>query len=366
MAIKHHQGKWKLDLQMRGFPKVRKVLPEGTTKAQAERVEAWVKLQLQAGVAKDKLDFSPNVEGQRPEAIEGMTVEDAYDKAMSSAWAREKSRDSYYGPVGSVTVTRLGPSLVMAEVGKKEINDFVEKCLKIGDSPSTINHRLSILRKLWNLAIDKWEIPGVQPIDWAKYRAKGKNRKRVREVSSEEENMMFMLLGEYEGTYLGAEDFHRAVFIALHTGLRKGEILGLQVDDFQKEHRRLHVRRSHDTDTTKTGTERYVPIRGACEKLIKGLVDDAQASGRKKLLTLDNETSKRLWQRLRNDMGLEDDKDFVFHALRHTFATRMLRSGASLRVVQEWLGHSDIGTTQIYTHVANTDLDAAAEQFLAG
>lgn len=182
---------------------------------------------------------------------------------MTTAWAREKSRDSYYGPVGSVTISRLGPDLVMAEVTKKHINDFVEKCVKIGDSASTVNHRLSILRKLWNLAMDKWEIPGVQPIDWAKYRLKGKNRNRVREVSTEEENMMFMLLGEYEGKYLGAEDMHKAVFIALHTGLRKGEILGLQPEDFQKDHRRLHVRRSHDTDSTKTGSERYVPVPGA-------------------------------------------------------------------------------------------------------
>ncbi len=59
-------------------------------------------------------------------------------------------------------------------------------------------------------------------------------------------------------------------------------------------------------------------------------------------------------------MGLQNDREFVLHALRHTCASRLLNKGVDIVTIRDWLGHADIKTTMIYAHLAPNRLAHAA------
>lgn len=141
-------------------------------------------------------------------------------------------------------------------------------------------------------------------------------------------------------------------------GLRVSEICGLRVEDVRLDQQRAQVRGKGDKD-------RIVPLgRSACEALEiylergrPGLVKPGSGMQRGMFLSIRGKALTRqwIWEMVRSCSG---GKHASPHTLRHSCATHMVEHGADLRSVQTFLGHADIATTQIYTHVALGHLKA--------
>jgi integrase/recombinase XerD len=163
---------------------------------------------------------------------------------------------------------------------------------------------------------------------------------------------------------LGLRD--RAMIELLYaSGLRISELAGARLEEFGAEERMLRV-------TGKGNKMRIVPVgRKACAALAAYLSAERpklvkQRSGSEIFLSNRGSrlTSARIWQIVKErarQSGLETN---VYpHLLRHSFATHLLGNGADLRIIQEMLGHADISTTQVYTHVDQQRLKAVHRQF---
>ncbi len=139
------------------------------------------------------------------------------------------------------------------------------------------------------------------------------------------------------------------------TGLRISELLDLRVYDVDFENCIVRC-------IGKGSKERIVPIGEYVIEYLNKYIEKRTLLLKKKntdYLFLNNEGTRlsrfsffKIIKRLLKDKNI--NKDVSPHTLRHSFATHMLEHGADLRVIQELLGHSDISTTRIYTHISNS------------
>lgn len=150
------------------------------------------------------------------------------------------------------------------------------------------------------------------------------------------------------------------LMLFLNCGIRRSELVGLNITDVYED--RIRV-------IGKGNKERFVYFGTPCRKAI-----DAYLVERKKLVLTDdralfasrngNRISVSAVHRLVDKALLKaglDTTQFSAHKLRHTAATMMLSGGVDVKTVQEVLGHENLNTTQIYTHIESTELKLAAE-----
>ena len=150
------------------------------------------------------------------------------------------------------------------------------------------------------------------------------------------------------------------MMLFLNCGIRRSELVNLNLSDVYED--RIRV-------IGKGNKERFVYFGSACRKAIdaylperskKVLTDNRALFGSRDNNRISVSAVHRLVKKALLQAGL-DSTQYSAHKLRHTAATMMLSGGVDVKTVQEVLGHENLNTTQIYTHIESTELKIAAE-----
>jgi len=146
---------------------------------------------------------------------------------------------------------------------------------------------------------------------------------------------------------------HKAMIALIYgSGIRIGELINLRTKDIDSDRMQVHIRGG------KGKKDRYTILSSTSLALLrdyyrkyepKEYLFEGQSGGR-----YSSESASKLFKRAVERSGV--NKSATLHTLRHSFATHLLEQGVSIVHIQKLLGHSNINTTMIYTHIAKADL----------
>lgn len=232
-------------------------------------------------------------------------------------------------------MTRFGAGIPLTEITAAGISEWKDErlaatCKATGEpySAAAINRPLAALRHLLQLAHEEWEaLPSVPRI-----RLEKEPEGRIRWLEPDEEARLLAACSESRNPQLRG-----LVTVALETGLRRGELLGLTWDRVDLSRGVLRL------EFTKSGRRREVPMRQAVYDV---------------LAAMPGERAGRVWRArsirtaFENAVDAAGLGDFHFHDCRHHFASWFMMRGGSLQALKEILGHRQVKMTERYTHLA--------------
>ncbi len=241
-----------------------------------------------------------------------------------------------------------------SDVTRDVVRQFVAFLATNRRSKRTISRKVASLRKYFGWMIREHRIE-VDPTLGVKTPS---DQGRLPRVLTNDQLEALIAPAEGEGVPEWRNARDTAVIELLYgSGLRVSELCSLDIDS-------VDVKRLAVTVMGKGSKERRVPVSEPALAALRGwatmrneVVNDSTM-----MALFVNSRGKRLAPRdVRRILDARASSPTHPHALRHTFATHLLDNGADLRAVQELLGHSDVGTTQRYTHVSKERLKAAYE-----
>lgn len=266
------------------------------------------------------------------------------DERFEALWGTARSR-KYIEGNWRVIDRYLPLSTPLEKVDNAAITRLVEGLKRDGKQGGTINRKLANLRKLLKDAHKHGRILYLpQGLD---REPEGNQRERVLDAEEEAAAIRFF---EHTGREASG---HLFVFL-LYTGLRVGEALSLD---------RKHVRGKQITihhTKAKNKSTRTITLVSKAATAWNAVCARTNSSTPFQAL-IPYWTFRDHWAALKVHLGVEDDKEFVPHMLRHSCATRLVRAGVPLPHVMKWMGHRSMQVTLRYTHLVPHDLDIAAQ-----
>ncbi len=322
-----------------------------------------------------------------------VTIQDAGD-SLRRKLAVEGARKSYLDGCESMQRVHIVPGLGNAPVRAVERQDLEalgEAMLEAGKSPKTVRNVLTFAHSIFEHAVDeRW--CSENPVRRAR-------RPRRKHAGDAEPDLRFLTMTELEAVIRAIPDekvvrrpasarrgrpgpapppppdvlgpvLRVLILTAAMTGLRQAELLGLRWRDVDWSAQRIRVRKpytrgEHSTEgKSDLSTRRSVPLADRLVAELDAWSKRSVYTGQDDLVFAHPELGTHLdrtkvTKRFQQACADARVRVITFHELRHTFATRMAANGAPMRKLQEWLGHADIKTTQIYMHYAPDEHEVA-------
>jgi len=243
-------------------------------------------------------------------------------------------------------------------IKKEDLDNFMNILINENKKNSSIAHYVTVLKEFFKF-LEKEEIIKKNP---SIYLEMPKLTRHLPNVLSEDDVLKILDIN-LNNKY----DYRNKAMLELmySTGIRISELLDIKIYDINLNEATLKV-------MGKGSKERILPlgdyalhyIKIYLEKFRNDLIKN-EYSDYLFLNSRGDRLSRQAFFKLIKEIAIKKDinKDFSPHTLRHSFASHMLKYGADLRTIQELLGHSDISTTQIYTHITNEELKKNYEEF---
>ena len=238
-----------------------------------------------------------------------------------------------------ILIKRWG-KLPVGQVDKLKVLSLRDDLLKLGRSGDTVNHYFNTLSKLFQMLSEEWGLAIDNPIKGIKRMPPSKGRhKRLNEHT--------------EATLLGAcsalsyWELNSIIIIAIETGMRRSEIMGMNWDDVDLINRRIYLHK------TKNGESRQVPLT----KKAVAVLDNLNKNKAGKVFAISLDQLRGQFERSRkhaHEHWLDKDNnpfgDLRFHDLRHEALSRLSDAGLNVIELSSISGHKTLGMLQRYTH----------------
>lgn len=237
----------------------------------------------------------------------------------------------------------------LLKIISKDIEKYIQTLSDL--APTTVSHNISSLKTFYSYFLKQGRISN-NPTDGIKSPKLGIHLPTY--LTIDEVNKLL----DIEVTDAFSSRNKAILELMYATGLRISEVISLEFKNIDYDECIIRV-------MGKGSKERIVPVNDYAIKYLKEYIDNYRPELVKNEINnyifLNNHgrmlTRQGIFKMIKNYAELKNIKKTIGpHTLRHTFATHLLENGADLRVIQELLGHSDISTTQIYTHLTKEAL----------